>query len=176
MGDRVTLALDLGTSLGWAIGNDGVIMATGQIALSAPHAHRGHKWLRFQEWLYPHRNVQEILYEDVTGFRSGDAAKSYGALLSHLDVFCLVHGIRLSSMTAGQVKSDFTGNGNAPKELMCEVAINLGWKHGIRGTRANNDECDALALLWVVYQRRLIKPRWANDEQVKLDVVNKISV
>lgn len=159
MGDFVTLALDLGSTFGFALAKNGVIMSSGEVTLSNhKDTHPGHRWLRFREWLYNYRTVNEILFEDVPGFKSGDAAKNFGALKSQLDVFCLTEGIRMGALTPGQIKGDFTGNGNAKKEVMCEVAMNLGWQNGVRGTRDNNNECDAIALLWVVYSRRGIQP------------------
>ncbi len=159
MVDFTTLAIDLGSTFGYALGDSkGVIQKSGEVSLSAKDSNPGRRWLRFTEWLYDYRNVNEILYEEVQGFRSNDASMVYGALRSHLQVFCLVHGIRMGSLTPGQIKSDFTGNGNAKKEMMCDVAINLGWKNGVRGTREFNNECDAVALYWVAYSRRGIQP------------------
>lgn len=159
MGERIITALDLGSTFGFAVGKDGVIVRSGELALSAHDSHPGHRWLRFREWLINNcADSAEILYENVTGFRSSDAAKVYGALLSQLECYALQYEKRLSCLTPGQIKGDFTGNGNAKKEIMCDVAMNLGWKHGVRGTRENNNECDACALLWVVYTRRLIQP------------------
>lgn len=158
MGDFISLALDLGSTFGWVLGKNGIIERSGEVALSAKDSHPGHRWLRFQEWLYDHRTVNEILYEEVQAFRSSQASMVYGALRSHLQVFALVHGIRMCCLTPGQIKGDFTGNGNAKKEMMCDVAMNLGWKHGVRDTRAFDNECDAIALYWVVSLRRGIKP------------------
>lgn len=158
MGDFVTLSLDLGSVFGYAIGKNGFIIDSGEVALNTKHAHPGHRWCKFQEWLYQYKDVNEILFEDVPGFKSGDAAKNYGALRAVLDIFSLQHGIRMGALTPGQIKGDFTSNGNAKKELMCDVAMNLGWKNGVRGTRDKNNECDAIALLWVVYNRRGIQP------------------
>lgn len=157
MGD-FTLSLDLGSTFGYAIGKDGVISDSGEVALSAHDSHPGHRWLRFQEWLFQYRTAKEILYEQVQAFRSSEASMVYGALRSQVQVFSLVHGIRLSALSPGQIKSDFTGNGNAKKEIMCDVAMNLGWKNGKRGTRDLNNECDAIALYWVVCSRRGIQP------------------
>lgn len=160
VGDFTSLAIDLGSTFGWAIGKNGVIQSSGEVALSAKDSHPGHRWLRFQEWLHKMaaNKIDEILYEEVQAFRSSQASMVYGALRSHLQVFCLAYKIRLCSLTPGEIKGDFTGNGNAKKELMCEVAINLGWKKGVRGTRDLNNECDAIALMWVVYSRRGIQP------------------
>lgn len=160
--DFLIVALDLGSTFGFAKGNNGVILSSGEVALSCKETHPGHRVRKFQEWLYNHaRDAKEILFEDVPGFKSGDAAKMHGRLLGQLELFCLVQGIRMSCLTPGQIKGDFTGSGNAKKEVMCEVALNLGWKNGVRGTRENNNECDAIALMWVVYTRRCIQPRFA---------------
>lgn len=162
MGDFVTLAIDLGSTFGFAIGRSGVIMSSGEVTLSAGagHTHPGHRWLRFQKWLAPYNDVNEILYEEVQAFRSSQASMVYGALRAQLQIFALAHGIRMCTLTPGQIKTDFTGNGNAPKELVCNVAMNLGWKRGNRDTRNLNNEADAIALLWCVYTRRGIEPKF----------------
>jgi Holliday junction resolvasome RuvABC endonuclease subunit len=162
MGGFTTLSIDLGSTIGYAIGRDGVIVESGEVTLSAGHGktHPGHRWLRFQNWLAKYGAVNEILYEDVPRFESASAAKVYGALLGVLQIFSLAHGIRMCSLKPNQVKKDFTGYGNANKLDMCEVAIKLGWKRGIAGTMNNNNECDALALFWVVCVRRGIEPQF----------------
>lgn len=177
MGDYISLALDMGATFGWALCNNGVIFKSGEVTLSR-HAdeHPGHRWIRWQEWLYNHRHVNEILYEDVTGFRGSDAAKVNGAQLSFLHVFCLQHKIRYCSISAQQVKIDFTGRGNANKEQMCEVAHNLGWRHGKRGTDLFNNEADACALAWVIYTRRQIQPSFAAPDSVMIDNAITIGV
>lgn len=162
MSDFTILSLDLGSNFGWAKATNGVITSSGEVCITrVQDTHPGQRWLRFQEWLYQHKDVNEILYEEVRNFRSGAASMCYGALRSQVQIFCIANGIRLSALRPGEIKADFTGNGNAKKEIMCEVAINLGWKHGVRGTRDFNDECDAIALMWVVYSRRGIQPSLA---------------
>lgn len=87
----------------------------------------------------------------------------YGALRSQVQMFALVHGIRLCTMTPGQIKGDFTSNGAAKKEVICEVAMNLGWKNGTRDTREKHNEADAIALYWCIFLRRGIQPRFQQD-------------
>lgn len=158
MGGFTTLSLDLGSTLGWALGKNGVIESSGEVALSAKDSHPGHRWMRFQEWLAKFHDVDEILYEEVQAFRSSQASMVYGALRAVLQMYALAYKIRLCTLTPGQIKMDFTGNGNAPKELMCDIAMNLGWTKGRRGSRDYNNECDAIALLWVIFSRRGIQP------------------
>ncbi len=179
--DLITLALDLGSTIGYAVGKNGIVQSSGEVALfDKLKTHPGRRLLRFQEWLYdncitmkngePVAKVQEIIFEEVSMFFKGHAAAiMYGRMLGQLEVFSLVHNIALKSLPVGTIKKDFTGNGNAKKELMCDVAMNLGWKNGTRGTRNKDNECDALALLWVVYLRRGQTPSFLQVEQLALD-------
>jgi hypothetical protein len=177
-----TLALDLGSTIGFALGVEGMIERSGEVALfDKLRTHPGKRLLRFQEWLYENcigeRNGEPVhlvheIFEEVTMFFKGNsAAIMYGRMLGQLEVFSLVHNIPLRSLPVGTIKKDFTGSGNAKKEAMCEVAMNLGWKNGTRGTRNNDNECDAIALFWVVAMRRGIKPSFAATQQVMLDNV-----
>lgn len=158
MGNFTSLALDLGSTFGFALGVDGVVTRSGEVSLAAKDTHPGHRWVRWQEWLYEWKNVDEILFEDVSGFKGFEAAKIYGAQLGVLNIFTLVNGIRMRSLPPGAVKKEFTGKGNADKFKMCDTAINLGWKNGRRDTDENHNEADAIALLWVVYRRDRLTP------------------
>ena len=171
MGDFITLSIDLGSTIGYAVGKSGVIVESGEVTLSAQQTHPGHRFLKFQQWLgkFIDSNcrpmIDEILFEDVPRFESAAAAKVYGGLLATLSIFSLAHRIRMRSLKANQVKKDFTGHGNAKKEVMCEVAHRLGWKRGTPGTMNNHNECDAIALLWVIYARGGIEPIFINQPQ-----------
>ena len=166
MGGLKTLAVDLGSTCGFAVGHNGIIKQSGEVALLPPtgQTHPGHRFMKFQEWLSNFTDVDEILYEEVPRFESAAAARVYCGLLCVLQMFSLAHGIRISSLKASQIKKDFTGYGNAPKEVICEVAINLGWKKGVRETRDFNNEADAIALFWVVCLRRNIAPAFETTD------------
>lgn len=175
MGDYTSLALDLGSTIGWALGKSGVIQASGEVTLSAKGSHPGHRWMKFQEWLHKYHKVDELMFEDVVApFSSNAAAKVYGALLGQLQVFSLAHGIRMLSLKPTQVKKDFTGMGNSKKNVMCEVAMNLGWKNGVRGTENNHNECDAIALLWVIYSRKGIEPSFLKQEMLSISQLDPL--
>lgn len=165
MGEFVTLALDLGTTYGWSLGINGQIVRSGELTLAtdSQKLHPGHRWIKWQEWLYQFRDVNEIVYEDVTFFGTNGylTARVYCGLLAVLQTFSLQHGIRLRCLSPSAVKKEFAGNGRADKKMMCDVAINLGWKNGKRGTDINHNECDAVALLWVIYNRDRKNPRFA---------------
>lgn len=159
------LSLDLASTFGWALGNHdgkrGVITHSGEIDLSRKDTHPGHRFLKFNEFLHKFTGVKEILYEDVPRFESAGAARVYCGLLAHLQVFCLAQNIRLTNMKPGSIKKHFTGHGNAKKEVMCEVAHRLGWGGGHKGTDMAHNECDAIALMWVVFTIRGLDPKFA---------------
>lgn len=166
MGDFTTLSIDLGSTLGYCVGKNGVIVESGEVTLSsqvAGNAHPGHRFLKFQQWLqrFVDSNgrplVNEILFEDVPMFQSTAASNVYGGLRALLLIFSLAYKIRMLSLKPTQIKKDFTGYGNSKKDVVCEVAIRLGWKNGTPDTMNNNNECDAIALYWVVCTRRGIE-------------------
>lgn len=158
------LSLDLASTFGWALGNTdgkkGFITHSGEIELASKDLHPGHRFLKFTEFLSKFRGVKEILYEDVPRFESAGAARVYCGLLAHLQVFCLTQGIRLSNMKPGTIKKHFTGSGNANKKMMCEVAHKIGWGGGHPGTEIAHNECDAIALMWVVFTIRGLDPEF----------------
>lgn len=158
MGDLIALSIDIGSTLGWALGKNGVILSSGEVSLNAKEAHPGRRWLKFQEWLHQHKDVHEIYCEDVQGMRSTDAAKVFGALSAFIQLHCLVQGIRLRMLKPQTVKMEFTGRGNANKFQMCDVAMDLGWRAGKRETDFNHNEADAIALYWVMCSRFGIPP------------------
>lgn len=166
MGDFTTLSLDLGSTCGYCYAKNGVIIDSGEVTLSAKDTHPGHRWLRFQNWLAKYRDVDEILFEDIMFFGKNGvlACRVYSGLLAVLQIFSLAQGIRMASLTPGQIKKDFTGAGNATKDVMCEVATNLGWKNGVAGTPTKNNEADAIALFWCISTRRGVQPEFLKND------------
>lgn len=161
MGDFKTLSIDLGSTFGYCVGINGEIVESGEVTLNSGavgKTHAGHRWMRFQRWLASYTDVNEILFEDVQFVTSAQQMKIYGALLSQLELFSLGHGIRMASLMPSQIKKDFTGAGNAKKDVLCDVAMRLGWRNGVPGTMNNHNEADAIALYWVVCSRRGVQP------------------
>lgn len=151
---HVVLALDIGTTMGWAVGRNAVIEASAVISWKFPNAHPGLKFIKFNNWLLKFRGVDEIFYEDVPRFMSRDAARVYNGFLAVLEMFAAANNIRLSKMLAPSVKKEFTGKGRADKLTMCEFAHNLGWAGGKKGTDECHDEADACAIYYAILKRR----------------------
>lgn len=153
----VILSLDIGTHTGWCEVQDCMAIKSGVMKLPGPEGHPGNRFMTFSNWLYQFKHVNEIFYEDVPRFESAKAARVYCGLLCIVQMFCLQHGIRMTNIKSNSVKKDFTGNGNAKKPMMCEVAHRLGWKGGHEATDIDHDEADAIACAWVILNRREMK-------------------
>lgn len=148
------LSLDLATSAGWCYIEGTEYLYSGVLSLKDQGGHGGLRFLKFQNWLHDYRGVNEIFYEKIDRFESGDAAKVYCGLRAILLLFSLQHGIQVHGLTPKTIKKHFTGNGNASKELVCKVAHQLGWKHGELDTDIDHDEADAIALAYAILERR----------------------
>lgn len=158
--DYTVLSLDLGSTVGWAFVKNATILHSGIVPLSRKDAHPGDRFLRFHNWLLQMKanKVNEIFYESVPRFESAAAAHVYCGLLAVLQMFCLMHGLRMTNIKAKSVKKEFAGNGNADKFEMCRVAHRMGWKNGHAETDIDHDECDAIAIAWVILTRRNAEP------------------
>jgi len=155
MGKAYTiLALDLGTNMGWCLGEDSVIVASAVEVFGAKDAHPGHRFLKFQNWLLQFNGVNEIYYEDVPRYVSKNNARVYCGFLAVLQIYSLATGTRLTCMKANSVKKEFTGNGRAEKADMCEAALKLGWANGEYGGSLNHDEADAIGIFYAIEKRR----------------------
>ena len=138
------LALDLGTTTGWAI-RDGDVINSGVISF-APRRFEGGGmvFVRFRAWLNEidsNVNLTAVYFEEVRRHIGTDAAHKYGGFLATLSSWCETHKIPYSGIPVGTIKKQWTGKGNAGKTLM----IQEGWRRGFRP--ADNNEADALAIL-----------------------------
>lgn len=164
MGDYTILSLDLASVTGYAVGRNGIVIDSGEVPLKPPgQTHPGHRFMKFQRFihaLHDRHKFNEVVYEKAVRFESAPAWLVYGGLLAQLHMFTLGFELLSRNLNVQTIKKEFTGSGRAKKEQMCEVAINLGWRNGARGTAINNNECDAIALLWCIYKRRAVEPRF----------------
>jgi Holliday junction resolvasome RuvABC endonuclease subunit len=146
------LALDLGTTTGWALrGHDGLI-TSGTVSLKPSRYDGGMRYLRFRGWL--ERLAEDagpfdvIHYEEVRRHVGTDAAHVFGGLLATLTAWAELRGVPYQGVPVGTVKKHATGLGNAGKPAMI-AAVRA------RGFRPSDDnEADALAiLLWAIETR-----------------------
>ena len=140
------LALDLGTTTGWALrGRDGTV-TSGSVSFKPQRFEGGGmRFLRFKRWLTEIKQcsdgLDEVVFEEVRRHASTDAAHVYGGFLATLTAWCEHHGIPYQGVPVGTIKRHATGRGNANKEAMMAAIRALGHQP------ADDNEADALALL-----------------------------
>ena len=149
------LALDLGTTTGWALrGSDGNVTSGSESFRPQRFEGGGMRFLRFKRWLTELKTVADgidaLHFEEVRRHVSTDAAHAYGGFLATLTAWCEHHQIPYQGVPVGTIKKHATGKGNAGKEdAIASVRA--------RGHSPSDDnEADALALLhWAIAQHDL---------------------
>ena len=140
------LALDLGTTTGWALAPRGGAMRSGNFRLDpAKVGGNGRRWIAFREWLTATARevggVQVVYVEDVRRHVSNLSARVYCGYLAMLEAWCAANNVRLEGVGVGTIKKHFTGDGRAKKGAM----IGEARRRGI--TVDDDNEADALAIL-----------------------------
>lgn len=147
------LALDLGTTTGWALRNrDGIIISGSQSFKPQRYEGGGMRYLRFYRWLSEVAKpgdspaVDRVAFEEVRRHAGVDAAHAYGGFLSHLGSFCEEHGIPYQGIPVGSIKRHATGKGNAGKAEMIAAVKAKGH------SPVDDNEADAIALLYLAME------------------------
>ncbi len=141
------LALDLGTTTGWAVRTlDGLITSGTASFKPGRFEGRGMSFLRFQRWLEEINQtvggITGLYFEEVRRHLGVDAAHIYGGFLAQLTAWCEHKQIPYAGVAVGTIKKFITGKGNASKAEVIEAVAKLG-----HHTKDHN-EADALALLY----------------------------
>lgn len=149
-GAAVILALDLGTTTGWAVqAADGVI-TTGTVSFRpSRYDGGGMRYLRFRGWLDQLARdagpIMAIHFEEVRRHVGTDAAHVYGGLLATLTAWAESSSIAYQGVPVGTIKRHATGRGNADKAAMMVAARARGF------SPVDDNEADAIAiLLWAI--------------------------
>ncbi|MBP8789521.1 MAG: hypothetical protein KBH41_19065 [Azonexus sp.] len=149
---QTILALDLGTTTGWAVLADGTITSGSQSFKPQRFEGGGMRFLKFKRWLfdmsccgtYP---LDAVYFEEVRRHAGVDAAHAYGGFMAHLMAWCEHHDIPYQGVPVGTIKKHATGKGNAGKSEMLASAQSRGFNP------EDDNEADALALLdWAMSQ------------------------
>ena len=149
----VTLALDLGTTTGWAIKSRDSQIAHGFVSFKSQRFEGGGmRFLRFKHWLAEIKTmtgeINAVYFEEVRRHVGVDAAHVYGGLMATLTTWCEHHRIPYQGVPVGTIKKHATGKGNAGKAEVIAAMRALG--HPV----TDDNEADALAIL-----------HWALDTQ-----------
>lgn len=144
------LALDLGTTTGWALrGSDGHITSGSESFRPQRFEGGGMRYLRFRRWISEVQEsvseIQFLYFEEVRRHVGVDAAHAYGGFLATLTAWCEHHQIPYQGVPVGTIKKHATGKGNASKDEMVSSIRARGHQP------ADDNEADALALLaWAI--------------------------
>ena len=140
------LALDLGTTTGWALrSHDGGITSGTMTFRPSRFEGGGMRFLRFRGWLEEvaalSGGVARIVFEEVRAHAGTDAAHIYGGFLAHLSAWCEERSIAYQGVPVATIKRFATGKGSADKAKMVAAIQARGF------APADDNEADAIALL-----------------------------
>lgn len=146
MGDEMssTLALDLGTNLGWALRSPAGVNSGTASFPKRPKDHDGDRLLRFSQWLtqMKDRGVELVVYERAMGvYKNARASRLFPQFEAVLLLWCARHAVPIKPVHQSTLKVQAAGSGKAEKHHIGAAVRALGYKP------ANDDEADALALL-----------------------------
>lgn len=150
---NTVLALDLGTTTGWALmGRDGSIVSDTESFKPHRFEGGGMRFLRFKRWLTEVKQstdgIDAVYFEEVRRHLGVDAAHAYGGFMAHLTAWCEHHQIPYQGVPVGTIKKSATGKGNAGKDEMIAAMKSRGH------SPADDNEADALALLHYVIDQQ----------------------
>ncbi len=155
---RAILALDLGTTTGWALRLADGSIHHGFVSFKPQRFEGGGmRYLRFRRWLNElltttapqgaESGLGAVYFEEVRRHLGVDAAHAYGGFLATLTSWCEHHRIAYQGVPVGTLKRHVTGKGNAGKSEMVSAVRARGY------LVADDNEADALAVLdWALAQ------------------------
>lgn len=146
------LALDLGTTTGWAVQSSGRIESGTVSFRPSRYDGGGMRFLRFRAWLDDligsTPDLSAIYIEEVRRHVGTDAAHIYGGLLAILTSWCEQRSIAYQGVPVGTIKKFIAGKGNADKHAVIQAVRAHGY------SPADDNEADAIAiLLWAIETR-----------------------
>ena len=148
--NRCILALDLGTTTGWALRAPDALITSGTVSFRPGRFDGGGmRYLRFTNWLTEIDRlsgpVGAIWFEEVRRHAGTDAAHVYGGLMATLTTWAELRGVAYAGVPVGTIKRHATGKGNADKVAMIAAVRSRGF------SPVDDNEADAIALLlWAI--------------------------
>lgn len=143
------LAIDLGTTTGWALRDGGATISGSMLLKGGRFEGGGMRFLRFKSWLaevHSRSPIKIAFYEEVRAHKGTDAAHIYGGLQATLTAFCEEQKIPYEGVPVGVIKKSATGKGNAGKPEMIAAVRKAGFEP------TDDNEADAIALLLLKLQ------------------------
>lgn len=137
------LALDLGTSTGFAIGSKEHMVSGTWNLKPGRYDGGGMRFVKMRANLEDIRRaygVTQVYFEEVRRHQGVDASHVYGGLMATLQAWCEEREIPYAGVPVGTIKRNWTGSGNASKDAMIAEAVRRGFEP------ADDNEADAIAL------------------------------
>lgn len=145
-----TLALDLGTTTGWVVGDRAMSVSGTWNLKGSRFSGGGMRFVLLRQRLaevHAGYQIDAVFFEEVRRHRGTDAAHVYGGMMAILTAFCEEKGIPYEGVPVGEIKKHWTGKGNADKSAMMAEAERRGY------APTDDNEADALALFDLVADR-----------------------
>ncbi len=152
------LALDLGTSLGFAIFKDGKFIS-GTKRLGTYKEKFGARFHEFRTWLLniiAKHNIEAVYFERVFGHKGIEAAHCYGGFLYMLASVCFQQNIPCKGLTVQAIKKFMTGKGNATKDEMIAATKQKGFNP------ETDDEADAISIMLIAIEDQINRNKKTN--------------
>ncbi len=145
----ILLALDLGTTTGWAVRlSDGTVVSGTAAFRPGRFEGGGMRYLRFRAWLDElarDHGLGAVYFEEVRRHAGTDAAHLYGGFLAHLTAWCEQRAVPYQGVPVATIKRHATGKGNVDKQAVIAAITARGHRP------AAAHEADAIAiLLWAI--------------------------
>ena len=150
---KAVLALDLGTTSGWALkAADGSIISGSKTFRPGRFEGGGMRYLRFTDWLNELNDhagpFTAIWFEEVRRHTGVDAAHAYGGFLATLTQWAEKYSVPYAGVPVGTIKKHVTGKGNSSKDAMIKAVQARGFKP------QDDNEADAISLLlWAINKK-----------------------
>jgi hypothetical protein len=147
------LALDLGTTTGWALRASSGPINSGTVSFRpSRYDGGGVRYLRFRAWLDQLADdaghIEAIHYEEVRRHIGTDAAHVFGGLLATLTSWAEERAIPYQGVPVGTWKRSVCRKGNAKKDDVIAAIRARGFNP------SDDNEADAIAiLLWAIETR-----------------------
>lgn len=165
-----TLAIDLGTTTGWAWRAAKGALVSGTWSLKPDKYSgagiRGLKFVRYLNTLHAAQPITRVAFEAVRRHIGTDAAHVYGGLMLVLQAWCEQRNIPYEGIGVGTIKKFWTGYGNAPKDEAEKEKRNakakkagrklyvgptmMGRAFALGYSPVDDNEADAIALLCLI--------------------------
>lgn len=142
-----TLAIDLGTTTGWAISRADGSVVSGSECFKPRRMDSGFKrfalfWELLERLQGDHGPIEAAHYELVRNHLGTQAAHIYGGFEAVLGTWCHLRDVSLSSAEVGEIKRYATGFWQASKQQVIAAMRALGHNP------SDDNEADALAILY----------------------------